>query len=84
MTMQRYQCRAEVEAAKIASVREGFDANTFSFFITLEDGEELDVGREFDERWNPKPGDYYVVSHAYGVNACLPASAIEADFTKAD
>lgn len=60
--MDRYTSNRPMSAGKIAEVSEAFnDANDFTVFLTLEDGEKIDVGREFDTKYSPKVGGYYVV-----------------------
>ncbi len=75
--MPRYKCHKEVHALKIKSVAQHGSYMSVWVITPVDDGyEPFNVVKEFIERHNPQPGDYYVV-YDDDYKSISPAEAFE-------
>jgi hypothetical protein len=72
MTMKRYQCHKQVDAAKITAINDGV--------LTFEDGSTRAVGDRWLQAKAAHVGGYYV-AYADGYDSFSPAKAFEEGYT---
>ena len=80
--MRKYKCHKEVSAMKIEYCTFFYNSTEkrYDYRLVGGDGNSVEVNREFIERHNAAPGNYYVV-YDDGYASISPAPAFEAGYS---